>query len=131
MTNNKLSPVTLYVPINVGDGLPESKECSFIYWERDNTGKPMILSAAIFDFYNNGKFDVSDDNDEDQSNPRGAQPTHWLKEQERFIFTKEELENILGDAFDAGFKRGFDQPNVLKPDGQIYPDSVEHIQSLF
>ena len=99
MTNTKLSQVTVYVPVNVGDGLPESKECSFIYWERDNTGKPMILSAAIFDYYNNGKFDVSDDNDEDPSNPRGAQPTHWLKEQERYIFTKDELEFFLKDFF--------------------------------
>ena len=94
MTNNKLSPIKVYVPVK---------------------DQPEFLQDYVLLLY-------------------GDLDKYWktkLVEQERFIFTKEELENILGDAFDAGFKRGFDQPNVLKPDGQIYPDSVEHIQSLF
>lgn len=36
----------------------------------------------------------------------------------------------VGKAYDAGFNRGYDQQNVLKPDGNIYPDKEQFIKSL-
>ena len=40
------------------------------------------------------------------------------------------LQQVASDSYDAGFKRGFDQVNVLTPDGQIYPDKATYLSTL-
>jgi hypothetical protein len=47
---------------------------------------------------------------------------HWLKEQSLFVFDKESLEKLLGDAFDAGANHEFY--------GRKHPDKSQYINSL-
>lgn len=49
--------------------------------------------------------------------------THWLKPVERYIFTKEELEKVVGDAMDKGEA----SRNTTTPYSEIKEDYLENI----
>lgn len=38
------------------------------------------------------------------------------------------MKEELGKAWDAGYQRGEDQGNVLKPEGNIYPNKEEYLK---
>ena len=112
MTNNKLTPVTVYVPTDVNVKTLEA-------------GK--IVSAS----FDNGKtFPYEAMGKNWPSNELGY--THWLDPQERYIFSKEELEILLNNTFKAGcdYADNFDR-NLESGEKVSEPDNVSYIQSLF
>lgn len=65
--------------IKASERLPEKTGCYFVRWEYDPGA--YIMGACMWEFFPGEKFfDVSDDDDEDRLNPRGAQPHEWLDE---------------------------------------------------
>lgn len=56
---------------------PPKKEAYHVRWLED--GMPVSGSCCIFDWFDDKRFDVSDDDDIDPKNPRGAQPHQWLE----------------------------------------------------
>jgi hypothetical protein len=90
-----IEPKKVFIPVSVQDELPDIKNCYHVEWHHENN--PPILGACIYEWYNKGEFDVSDDDDIDPTNPRSIQPTHWFKEQNLYCFTKEELIKLLND----------------------------------
>lgn len=74
---------TIYIPTRVEDELPEKE------------GHYRIEGAMESAYWHNeGKHW----NRKDSFN----QPTHWLKPTEAFVFTPDELKQLLSDAFDKG-----------------------------
>lgn len=106
--SNTLKPVSIYVEVDVKDELPEigdevtiigSKygkgeiEATYQGWrnEDETTWSYINEHRTQKDFTGDGQYWLV---------------THWLKPiPERYVFTKDELKKILGDAFDAGEKK--------------------------
>jgi hypothetical protein len=97
-------PIEVYVPIDVNDRLPIDKNCYHLEWcDKDDA---TILGQGIFAFFNPNEFDISDEDDENPANPRGAQPTHWLEKQTLYTLTKEEWDErnaLVEKAFKSVF----------------------------
>ena len=60
--------------------------------------------------------------------------THWLKPQTAYLFTREELEGLLGDAFDAGANRqwgvSYKEYHPEEEIEQTAPDKSSYIKQL-
>lgn len=69
-----------YQWVSVKDRLPTKTDCYCVKWDIDFGGA--ILGACMWDFDTPGVFDVSDLDDADKQNPRGAQPDYWLEKLE-------------------------------------------------
>ena len=84
MTNPPIKPVNAYLPVDVNDELP------------DRDGK--VLARSEYGGYKitNGY------------HIKHNHCTFWLKEQSLFVFTKEELIKLLGDAFEKMYSYGND-----------------------
>lgn len=96
--------------VKVGERLPKEKKCFCVRW-LDDDENPAILGACIFNMWDNGEFDVSDDDDLDPKNPRGTQPDEWLEETEhpspspqteRDIWLNIDMPEYLKDGRDKG-----------------------------
>lgn len=88
MTNNKLSPVTVYVPVHI-------KDATGIYSRSNRTPS----DAPVF-----------------------------LKEQERFLFTKSELETLLMNCYNDGAWNEQDGKHAQKGQANVL---IKYIESLF
>jgi len=107
---NKLQ--TVYIPTKVEDELPELDKSVF-------TLNTMIKGRVKFPPEDNGE-NISI-NCRKTTIPNGCESWYdennfgtmyskvhtWLKPTEAYIFTQEELKQVLSDAFDAGNKRGY------------------------
>ncbi len=75
-----LLPQSVYVPVPIENELPEKSG-----WYNCYAGDEFLGQ----DYFYDGKF--------------SHKPvTHWLKPKEGYFLSKEELEGLLGEAFDAG-----------------------------
>ena len=74
-----MKPTKIYLPIKVEDEFP------------DKSLRPIMVIER-----NSGRIDVCDDY------PPIHYYSHWLKPVERFVFTQDELNKVVKDAFEAG-----------------------------
>ena len=57
--------------------------------------------------------------------------THWLTPPiTGYFLTPEEMEEVIRKTWEAGYNRGADEVNVLKPEGHIFPDFKNYILNL-
>ncbi len=104
----ELKTTNLYVPTDVEIELP--KEIGVYLVQKYNGWK------GCDTFFSNNRFGI--DSEE-------IKTTHWLKEQNGFFLTKEELESVIGDAFDAARER------VHHPDyDYVIEDKEQYIKQI-
>jgi hypothetical protein len=97
----------VYVPVSVKDELPKDKTAIFILENRGNDLLNPRIGTAYFQLPNN--FNTSDIEDN--------YPTHWLKEEtNKYVLSKEEMEQVISDAFIAGVKREYQERNYERRD---------------
>jgi len=112
--NTPLKETTVYVETPVKDAVPEidTNKTTATYYFTD-LGVMWYNKNKLW--YYPGKSVASD------------QPTHWLKPQQLFTFTREELEKILYNVFAAGEKRQYEYDTNQHLGN---PAMYEYIQSL-
>ena len=101
MSETKLNTCKVFVPIKCSDELPEQQ--TFYLCKVTPNEYNTATTAEVFFYADQKRFSPPGNFD------RFEKVTHWLKEKELYCFTKEELEKLLGEAFDAGQDRNRDE----------------------
>jgi len=107
-------PQTVYIPTKVEDELPKMQG----YYKTVEEGSSYFDGNSWFEFYGSGK---------------KCFPEHWLKPTEAFVFTSEELEQLLSDVFDSGKGIGIIsyQPQGHTLDKELYDErKEEYIENI-
>jgi hypothetical protein len=81
---------TVYIPTKVEDELPPNNLNVFCL-DDNNFETEVVFEDGVFYVYYSGEERVQKDN-----------VTHWLKPTEAYVFTQEDLEQLLSDTFRAG-----------------------------
>ena len=119
--SNPISPVKVYLPI---DTKIETPEDGYYFTLHPNThSKSGLIESACE--YCDGDFYMP----EDKGYPSDINKIpFWLKEQSKYVFSREELEKLIADAFHAGdhFRR-----DVLNGFEDKAPNIPQFINSLF
>lgn len=118
---DKLSKITAYVPVSVGERLPDN---SGRFVLQHYNGYDMICD---FDYFKDqkGRFHQSRHFIKDQNK------CHWLDKRENvFVITETELEKLLGDAFCAGEIHGQEVQRKDWYDKIKSPNKVQFINQL-
>jgi hypothetical protein len=87
----ELKQTKVYVPTDVKIELPKNIKAVFTIEKRGNPILNDRIGTALFKPPN-----IFNSDDEEAN-----YPTHWLKPSEGYFLTKEELERVIRDAFDA------------------------------
>jgi hypothetical protein len=98
----------VYVPIKCAERLPEKDDCYYTGWN-DKFDDNEFLMIAGANLWQGNDFDTNDDGIE------GIQPDIWLEPvSDAYLFTKEELEKLLTDAFINGKKSSIWMSDYVK-----------------
>ena len=92
MSETKINSSKVFVPIEISDELPEKRGAQFCI--NPNIGGMCKKDILVFHDYNKTW--------QDPFTPDESHPSHWLKEKELYCFSKEELEKLLENVFEAG-----------------------------
>lgn len=107
----QLKPTTVFIPVSVDAEIPEKD--GPIHTITPN--EPQSLGQW---FTKEKGFEVF---------PEGKNPTHWLKEQSGYFFSKEELVKALEDAHKSGEIAGYER---CSQGGSTHPYREKYIKEL-
>jgi hypothetical protein len=116
---NKLQ--TVYIPTKTEDDLPK-KSCKCGIIKKGEFDLSYFIKAPSYELFDHVKSGLSHTQSE---------ITHWLKPTEAFVFTPEELKQLLSDIFDAGIDwitdtSDFPMGNCKKQ----FSNKVEYIENI-
>ena len=110
----------VFVPVSVNDELPKDKTAVFILENRGSSTLIPRMNLAYFEYPTN--FNTGDEEDN--------YPTHWLKEEtNKYVLSKEQMEQVISDAFVAGVNREYQERNYERRDYDA-PIKEQYINSI-
>jgi len=125
----------VYIPIKVEDELPEIDKQVF-------TLNTMIPGRVMYPPKDNGEnkninrriSEIPDKceqwYDENNFGMLYSKVNTWLKSTEAYVFTPEELKQLLSDTFDAGYDYGYDSANMDEGYSLNYKSKEEYIENF-
>ncbi len=97
---NKLSPVTIYLPVSVKDDNPNENESVFVITE--DYGGNIVAEYKNFEYIDPNLLEEGTGKPVDVS----EFVTHYLKKQSSYIFDRGGLEGLLGDVMGVAYSIG-------------------------
>ena len=117
----ELKQTKVFVPTDVKIELPKNIKAVFTIEKRGNPILNDRIGTALFKPPN-----IFNSDDEEAN-----YPTHWLKPSEGYFLTKEGLERVIRDAFDAGVDWITDDSDFPMGDSKKeFPDKEQYIKQI-
>jgi len=106
---------TVYLPVKVEDELPsenESSKVAILHKERGFDFAYYMHKWKLFDHFKQGlSYKQSD-------------ITHWLKPQEAFVFTPEQLNEYTANVIKQALETAAENADLIETDGDVDPKSI-------
>jgi hypothetical protein len=121
MPTNK--PATVYLPTSVDEKPPKNRFYCIAIDDKGNEFEAMYHDGSWFQFWDNGSTDDVT-----------SITTFWLKKVTTFIHTKEELEKLLSDVWDAAYdfrlSKSKEVRSIVGKNSKHFSDKETFIQSI-
>lgn len=105
---NEPTKQTVYLPVKVEDELPEIGEATFTFNEEIDTCSFLAKDGSFKEWYQHFEH----------------KPTHWLKPQELFVFTKEQLNKYTQSVIKQALETAAEKV-------EIHSDNYHHLSKDF
>lgn len=125
-----MKPQTVYIPVKCSDELPECDSQHNLTFLSKTVAILTDEGLNATEYYH--KIDNSHKLVDKGWNHQGDfnEITHWLKEEtNKYVLSKEEIEKVISDAFEAGANREYQERNYERRD-YVAPTKEQYINSI-